>query len=123
SELRLPAGLKGLIAQRINRFSSSTQAVLSIASVIGREFDLALLAASGAGSDAAVKLAISEVVAAGLVRRTYERSHHGYAFAHSQIADVLYDSIPRDRRQQLHNQVARAPERGGAGHGEIASHY
>jgi len=123
SELRLPAGLKGLIAQRINRFSSSTQAVLSIASVIGREFDLALLAASGAGSDAAVKLAISEVVAAGLVRRTYERSHHGYAFAHSQIADVLYDSIPRDRRQQLHNQVARALERGGAGHGEIASHY
>src|SRR4029079_3894697 len=43
SELRLPPGRAALIAQRLSRFSSSTQAVLAAAAVIGREFDVELV--------------------------------------------------------------------------------
>ena len=124
SELRLPAGLQALIAQRISRFSSSTQAVLAIAAVIGREFDVELVAAAGAGSEAAVRLAISEVLAAGLLRPIYERHRSGCAFTHEQVAAVVLDSIPRERLQQLHKQIANALERRGArAYGEIAIHY
>lgn len=124
SELRLPAGRAELVAQRLSRFSSSTHAVLGAAAIIGREFDIGLLVGAGAGSEPAVRLAISEAVGAGLLRATYERRHGGFVFAHDEIADVLIELIPHDQERQLHARVARAlerrhPERAG----EIALHF
>lgn len=124
SELRLPAGRRELISQRLGRFSSSTQAVLSTAAIIGHEFDVGLLVAAGAGSEPAVRLAISEAVTAGLLRATYERRHGGYQFAHEEFAEVLIDAIPNDRERQLHARVALALERRHPDRaGEIALHF
>ena len=124
SELRLPAGRAALIGERLARFSSSTQAVLASAATIGREFDVSLLVGAGAGSEPAVRLALSEGVMAGLLRPTYERKQGGFAFAHDEIADVLVESIPRDRVRQLQQRIAQslekhAPQRAG----EIALHF
>ncbi|HZA21009.1 MAG TPA: AAA family ATPase, partial [Dehalococcoidia bacterium] len=41
--LRIPEGVREVIGQRLNRLSASCQQTLSIASVIGREFDFRLL--------------------------------------------------------------------------------
>jgi len=124
SELRLPPGRSALIAQRLSRFSSSTQAVLATAAIIGREFDVDLVVSAGAGSEAAVKLALSEALTAGLLRPSLERREGSYAFAHEEMAEVLIDPLPRDQRRQLHQRVARAlakrrPDRSG----EIALHF
>jgi tetratricopeptide (TPR) repeat protein len=124
SELRLPAGRPALIAERLGRFSSSTQAVLGTAAIVGREFDVGLLVGAGAGSEPAVRLAISEAVIAGLLRPTYERKQGGFAFVHDEIADVVVESLPRDKVRQLNQKVAqslekRAPNRTG----EIALHF
>ncbi|HVX38276.1 MAG TPA: AAA family ATPase [Gemmatimonadaceae bacterium] len=124
SELRLPQGRAALIGARLARFSSSTQAVLATAAIIGREFDIGLLVGAGAGSEAAVKLAISEALLSGLLRPTYERKRGGFVFAHDEIAEVLVESISRDRIRGLHERVAEAlvkqrPERAG----EIAMHF
>jgi tetratricopeptide (TPR) repeat protein len=124
SELRLPADRAELIAQRIGKFSSSTQAVLGTAAILGREFDIGLLVGAGAGSEPAVRLAISDAIVSGLLRPTDERRSGGFAFAHDEIAEVLVESIPRDRARQLHLRVAQAlekarPERAG----EIALHF
>lgn len=124
SGLRLPASRTDLISQRLARFSSSTHAVLNTAAIVGHEFDIGLLVAAGAGSEPAVRLAISEAVSAGLLRPTHERRHGGYAFAHSEIADVLIDAIPHDRERQLHARVALALERRHPDRtGEIALHF
>lgn len=124
SELRLPPGRAALIAQRVGRFSSSTQAVLGAAAIIGREFDVELVATAGAGSEPAVRLAISEALTAGLLRPTYERKEGGFAFAHEEIADVLVESLPRPQRQQLHQRVAQALEKRRRDRpGEISLHY
>jgi tetratricopeptide (TPR) repeat protein len=124
SELRLPAGRAALIAKRLARFSSSTQAVLATAAIVGREFDIALLVSAGAGSEPAVKLAISEAVTAGLLAHTRERKQGSFAFAHDEIAEVVVESIPRDRVRQLHLRVAQALERTRRDRpGEIAMHY
>jgi tetratricopeptide (TPR) repeat protein/GGDEF domain-containing protein len=124
SELRLPAGRRALISQRIARFSSSTQAVLGTAAIVGREFDVGLLVGAGAGSEPAVRLAISEAITSGLLRPTYERKQGGFAFVHDEIAEVLVESIPRTQIAQLHSRVAgslekRRPDR----LGEIALHF
>ena len=50
------------------RFSSSTQAVLATAAIIGREFDVGLLVGARRGSEPAVRLAISEAGTAGLLQ-------------------------------------------------------
>ena len=124
SELRLPAGRKALIAERVARFSSSTQAILGSAALIGREFDVGLVVGAGAGSEPAVRLAISEAVISGLLRPTHERKQGGFAFAHDEIAEVLVDAIPRDRARQLHQRIAHALEKH-APHrtGEVALHF
>ena len=124
SELRLPAGRAALIAQRLSKFSSSTQAVLTTAAIAGRQFDVRLLVGAGAGSEPAVRLAISEAALAGLLRPTDERRQGGFAFAHDEIAEVLVESVPRERVRQLHQRVAQSlerqhPERAG----EIALHF
>jgi tetratricopeptide (TPR) repeat protein/GGDEF domain-containing protein len=124
SELRLPAGRRALIAQRLGRFSSSTQAVLGTAAIIGREFDVGLLVGAGAGSEPAVKLAISEASTAGLLRPTYERKQGSYAFVHDEIAEVLVEMIPRMQLKQLHQRVAQSLEKRRPDRlGEIALHY
>jgi len=124
SELRLPGGRAALIAQRLSKFSSSTQAVLGTAAIAGRQFDVRLLVGAGAGSEPAVRVAISEAALAGLLRPTDERRQGGFAFAHDEIAEVLVESITRERVRQLHQRVAQSlatqhPERVG----EIAFHF
>ncbi len=111
SELRLPAGLSALLAHRLSRFSSSTQAVLWTAAIIGRTFDVSLVVAAGAGSEPAVQLALSEGLAAGLLRPSYERYGGGYAFTHEQVREALVESIPRERLAPLHERVGQALEK------------
>jgi tetratricopeptide (TPR) repeat protein len=124
SELRLPGGRRALIAQRLSRFSSSTQAVLATAAIFGREFDVGLLVGAGAGSEAAVRLAISEAGTAGLIHSTYERKRGGFAFVHDEIAGVLVERTPRDQVKQLHQRVAQSLEKRRPDRlGEVALHY
>lgn len=111
SELRLRTGRVALIAQRLSRFSSSTQAVLATAAVVGREFEVAILVGASAGSEAAVRLALSEALVAGLVVPTGERGQAAFEFVHEDIGEVLVDSVPREQLRQLHHRVARSLER------------
>ena len=124
SELRIPPGRRALVARRLSRFSSSTQAVLAAAAIVGREFDVGTLSGAGAGSEAAVRLAVSEAIAAGLIMPTRERRQGSYAFVHEEIADVLLGTLPREQLAQVHLRLARwmekrRPERPG----DIALHY
>jgi tetratricopeptide (TPR) repeat protein len=124
SEIRLPAGRRALVARRLSRFSASTIAVLSTAAIVGREFDVALLVGAAAGSEAAVRLAISEAMTSGLLRPAYERKQGGFAFVHDEIAEVLVEGLPQQQLRQLHHRVAqslesRRPDR----LDEIALHY
>jgi predicted ATPase len=124
SELRLPIGLTALIARRLGRLSSSTQAVLSIAAVIGDEFDIGVLVEAGAGSEAAVQLALSEGLAGGILRPSYERGGRGYSFAHAHMVDALVQAVAHDRLRQMHQRVAEALERLSKTRiAEIALHY
>lgn len=124
SELRLPNGLPALITRRLGRLSSSTQAVLSIAAVIGDEFDVGLAVEAGAGSEAAVQLALSEGLAAGILKPSYERGGRGYGFTHAHMVEALVQSLPHDRLRHTHQRVAEALERRDKTRvSEIALHY
>ena len=124
SELRLPTQLDALIRRRLDRFSTSTLAVLGTAATIGHEFDASLVVGAGAGSERAVHLALSEATAAGIIRRTFDRAGGHFAFSHALASESLLGTVAPERVRQLHGRVAEALERSAADRvTEIAYHF
>jgi class 3 adenylate cyclase/tetratricopeptide (TPR) repeat protein len=109
-DLGIPQGVKEAIGRRLSRLTDSTNKVLSLASVIGREFDLALLEQIAEMPEEAILDAIDEAKAAALVAEVgggVER----YAFTHALVRATLYDEISPARRARMHRRVGTALER------------
>lgn len=124
SELRLPPGIDGIVSRRLDGLSAATRTVLATAAVVGREFDVLLMEAAGAGSVHAVEAAIDEALERGILQYTYERRRKAFLFAHESIADVLVRSMPAETLRLQHERVGRAMEAREEGTAaEIALHY
>jgi len=112
----LPPGVRDVILQRVGRLSERAQHLLSVAAVVGWQFDVPLLQAA-VGRDAdAVGRAVDEWLARRLVQPSPVSNARGpvatprYIFSHDKIRAVVYDAIAVLRRQMLHHRVAEALE-------------
>jgi DNA-binding CsgD family transcriptional regulator len=107
----MPEGLRDVVGKRLSRLSPAANQLLSVASVIGREFQLGVLRRVHAGSEAELERALEEAVGAALVE---EHSVVGatitYRFSHAFFQQTLYDEIMAPRRIRLHQQVAHVLE-------------
>jgi tetratricopeptide (TPR) repeat protein len=106
--LEMPQGIRAVIDHRLGRLSEECRRLLTLASVLGREFGLdALGIVSGFSPSRAIELledAISERV---VTLATPGRLR----FSHALIRDVLYDELPPARRIRLHREIGEALER------------
>ena len=93
SELRLPVAVGDLISRRLARLSTRANAVLTVAAVIGREFDIDLAIDAGAGTEDELLDAIDEGVRASVLRPALQRDGDRFAFAHGLLAEVLRDEV------------------------------
>jgi class 3 adenylate cyclase len=109
ASLGIPQGVKEAIGRRLARLPESTNKVLSLASVIGREFDLALLAKIAELSEDAILDAIDEAKAAALVAETAGDAER-FSFTHALIRATLYDELTGARRARMHRRVGEALE-------------
>jgi DNA-binding SARP family transcriptional activator len=107
--LPIPETVMEAIARRLERRSASCRETLTFASVIGREFDPAVVeAVSGAGEDevyAALEEAASARLLAGL-----PNAPGRLRFSHVLVRDALYQSIPAPRRVRLHRAIGATLE-------------
>jgi DNA-binding SARP family transcriptional activator len=125
--LPIPDGVREAIRRRLRRQSGDCQEALTLASVLGREFEPTVLAAVSDSPEAKVSAAVDEASAArlvGPVPGTAERLR----FSHILVRDALYGDLPVLTRQRLHLNVAAAlesPHLGGpaASVSELAHHY
>jgi class 3 adenylate cyclase/tetratricopeptide (TPR) repeat protein len=106
----VPASLQDSLMARLDRLGNAKE-VAQVAAVIGREFELELLAAV-VGPGAPLNDAVDRLVAAELVFRRGPR----LTFKHALVQDVAYQSLLRSRRAELHGRIAevflgRFPER------------
>jgi len=102
--LGIPEGVKEVIGQRLARLSEECNSVLTIASVIGREFGIeALERASDLPVDRLMEL-LEEAVAARVIEEAPQVVGR-YSFSHALTRETLYDDLTTTRRVRLHGQT------------------
>ena len=104
--LGVPEGVREVLARRLGRLSDAANRVLTVASVIGAEFDLALLEhlTEPAGADGTLD-ALDQAVDAQIV---VEMATGHYRFAHALIRETIYSAITATRKARLHHYVGKA---------------
>ena len=105
--LELPMGVRELILRRVDSLGPGGDKILGVASVVGAEFDLALLAAvTGVDEDGC--LDVLERAASG--RLVVEVDDDSWRFAHALVRAALYDELSSTRRSRTHRKVANSLE-------------
>jgi class 3 adenylate cyclase len=107
TRLTIPRGVIEFIRGLIQPLTDDARNVLDIASVIGRDFDLARLeAASGMPRETVTDL-LDQAQSLELVLETRGAAPR-YSFRHALIREALYDAMPPAKRRRLHRDVAEA---------------
>lgn len=122
SQVAFPDGVEGVVAERIAGLAASQQLTLKVAAVLGRTFDLDMLARLHPGGVSATALAqdIAAAARAGLVEAVDEtRDRH--RFHHAIIGDTAYKLLVSDQRRNLHAQAADLLNDRGAAEGYPAA--
>jgi tetratricopeptide (TPR) repeat protein len=106
--LTVPPTIREAVGRRVHRLSEDDLSVLTVASVVGREFDVAILTRI---------VEPSEHVLSALHRATLDdivqpipQILGRYRFAHVLFRDVLYDQLPLAERLRWHRRVGEALE-------------
>ncbi len=120
----LPDDVRELISRRLARLSDDAVESMRVASVIGREFDGALLEDVLGLDEDRFLTALEQALATGLLAESPSAPGH-YSFAHALIRETLYEGMSTARRARLHRRVgvvleAQGPERHT---NELAHHF
>ena len=121
----VPDRVEAVIAARIDRLDEAQKEALRVASVIGRDFEYALLQ-SVADLDGKLDAALAVLVAMELIQEIQASSRAAYSFKHVLIQETAYGQVLGRRRRELHDRIARSLEaqpRGEDFSGALAFHY
>jgi DNA-binding SARP family transcriptional activator/tetratricopeptide (TPR) repeat protein len=109
ARLPIPEGVREAIGRRLQRRSDRCRQVLTLASVLGREFDLDALGRVSGLAQAHLFAALEEAVAARVVGEV-PGGRGRLRFSHVLIRDTLYEALPATRRLRLHRDIGEALE-------------
>ena len=105
----IPEGVREVVGRRLNRLSEECNRVLTIASVIGREFTLEALEQLSELDDDRLLDVVEEAMGARVIVEVPQAVGR-YSFSHSLIRETLYDELTTTRRVRLHRRIAAALE-------------
>ena len=107
SQIAFPDGVEGVVAERIASLTPAQQLTLKVAAVLGRSFEVDMLARLHPGGIPADVLAseIASAERAGLVE-TLDAGLGKHRFHHAIIGDTAYKLLVSDQRRGLHAKAA-----------------
>jgi predicted ATPase len=106
----LPRSTEDLLHRRISRLRPATRRLLAVASVVGRPFDLELVAATEEVRTERLRASAADGVAAGLLEPAGAGDGR-YRFPHSVTRRAAYRRLAPNTRVRLHRRVGEALER------------
>ena len=110
SQVHVPRGIKEVAQKRLGRLDEECSHVLSLAAMIGREFSFPVLReVTGLGENELIDI-IDKCLHARLVVARHILGEEVYAFADTQLRDVLYEDISPVKRSRHHLKVGEAME-------------
>jgi DNA-binding SARP family transcriptional activator/tetratricopeptide (TPR) repeat protein len=107
--LAIPEGVRDVITRRLAHLSTGCHEVLVLASVLGREFTLIVLARVAATSEDRLLDTLDEAMEARVLAAV-PGAPGRLRFAHVLIRDTLYERLTPARRVRLHRLVVSALE-------------
>ena len=123
-ELEIPQSVRVAIQTRVAKLPEPFQEVLSMAAVLGREFEFEVLAEASELDEDTVIDALEAAETVQLIEETGEADEDRFMFVHALIPVALLDGVRKLRRRKLHRRAANAIE---ALHSEdyeaLAYHY
>ncbi len=127
SEMALPSSVREVISARVARLGERAGQVLSIAAVIGKDFDLELLGRVSECGEGELLDILDGASAAALVREVADTPGR-WSFSHALTQHTLYQDLGASRRARAHRQVAEGLEaicadRPNERVGELAHHW
>jgi len=107
--ITIPPRVREVIGHRLGRLSERCISVLTLASVLGREFGLNVLERkSGRSGDELLEVLDEAVVARVVIEVPAALGR--LRFSHALIRDALYEALTPRRRVQLHREIGEALE-------------
>ena len=126
SQSSVPDRLRRVVHWRLMRLSNACKSTLTIAALMGLEFEVGVLQDVCAYDGSQLVDIVDEAVAAGIVVEVAE-AHDSYRFIHDLVRQTLDVELGLARRVRLHHRIAQALEaRFGTTRvraSEIALHY
>ena len=105
----IPAGVREVIGRRLHRLSEGCHRVLTLASVIGRYFEIGVLESMSELARGELLEVLGEATAARVVTDA-PGSISQLRFAHALIRDTLYEELASPERVRLHRRAGEVLE-------------
>ena len=126
-DLAIPESVRDVVGQRIARMGEEAQKTLTAAAVVGREFDLALVAEITGGDEDDLLDMFEAAVSAGVLVEVPDGDER-FRFQHALARNTLADALSEGRRRRMHRKIAEALETAfgadpGDRIGELATHW
>lgn len=104
----IPDALRATVLRRLWRLERTDRALVMRASVIGREFDVHVLAAVAVGLEERVLVALERACTLQILVPCGESR---YSFRHALTQDIIYAEFIDGRTRPIHRRIARVLER------------
>ena len=126
SDIQIPDGVREALGRRLDRLSEEANELLTVASVVGREFEYDTLKLLAEHDDEALLQLVEEGLAGRVIEELPEAGR--YRFTHALMQETLLAELSTTRRVRLHGRVAETLERVWVGRAEerasrLAHHF
>jgi predicted ATPase/DNA-binding XRE family transcriptional regulator len=101
--IEIPRSVRSVIGGRVATLPRRAREMLGLASVLGQEFDLELVAAIVRSDEGVFFDAVDAALATGLIRALGADHPERYTFSHALVQQTVYGEIPIHRRRRLHS--------------------
>ena len=105
SKIHIPGTIRDVIGRRIDKLDESTRGILRYASIIGNQFTFKTLFKLSESKEEELIDSIDELISANIIHEDTQSKDERYRFDHTQIREVVYNSMSRSRRRLLHKKI------------------